>query len=229
MKLLHRRLKWVSQSCLPVLLACATLWGCASSTPSPDEPVAETPAGSELFQRGHAALLKGDHTRAEQYLKLALDQDYKPSETVLLLVHACLSSSRFRAALNYAEPYLQVHPDEKALRYLVATVHLSLGHQEEAFRALNLLAERSPEYPDTYYLRGVARWEAGDSSAHNDFDSYLALAPTGRHAPEVQSLLSDMRMSARAREQRWTQVSPNEQSPPSTPREEPEPIDGAVQ
>jgi Flp pilus assembly protein TadD len=192
----------------PALLLAALCGGCGGAAASAEAPTQQTPSGAESFQQGKAALLRGDHTRAEQYLKIALDQGYQTDETVLLLVHACLSGSRFRAALNYAEPHLLSHPEDKALRYLVATVHLGLGHQDEAMRDLNLLSEQAPEYADTYFLRGVARWQQRDVSAHLDFEHYLALAPAGRHAPEANSLLSDIRLTRKDPSAlQWAEVS----------------------
>lgn len=181
---------------------------CGGATKAPQAPVHQAPGGEEAFVKGREALLRGDHTRAEQYLKLALDEGYAPESTVLLLVHACLSSSRFRAALNYAEPHLQNHPEDRALRYLVATVQLGLGHREGALRQLNLLAEQAPEYADTYFLRGAAHFHGGDVGAQRDFERYLALAPNGRHSAEVKSMLTDIRLANREpKKLEWTQVS----------------------
>lgn len=181
---------------------------CGAAEKTPVAPVQRTPGGAEVFEKGRQALLRGDHTRAEQYLKLALDEGFTPDKTVLLLVHACLSSSRFRAALNYAEPHLQNHPEDKALRYLVATVHLGLGHREDGLRQLNLLAKQAPNYPDTYFLRGAARWHEGDRGAVVDFERYLTLAPEGRHAAEVRSHLSDIRLAlSQPQKLEWAEVT----------------------
>ncbi len=207
MKAISRRRAALFRVALAVFVALSN-GACGGAEKTPEAPVQRTPGGSEAFKKGREALLRGDHTRAEQYLKLALDEGYAPDETVLLLVHACLSSSRFRAALNYAEPHLQNHPEDKALRYLVATVHLGLGHREDGLRHLNLLAEQDPNYPDTYFLRGAARWNEGDRGAATDFEKYLSLAPEGRHAAEVRSHLSDIRLALREPQKlEWAEVT----------------------
>lgn len=196
---------------------------CGGAEKAPEVPVQRAPGGSEAFHKGRQALLRGDYTRAEQYLKLALEDGYAPRQTVLLLVQTCLAGSRFRAALNYAEPHLQNHPEDKALRYLVATVHLGLGHKREGLRQLNLLAARAPGYPDTYFLRGAARWDEGDPAAEVDFERYLSLAPEGRHAAEVRSHLSDIRLAQNEPQQlQWAEVS-RDPAPSSETSEEAQP------
>ena len=46
---------------------------------------------------------------------------------IVPLVRVCIASSRLRAALGHAEPFLRRHPDAWQLRYLVAAIHLALG------------------------------------------------------------------------------------------------------
>jgi Flp pilus assembly protein TadD len=135
----------------------------------------------------------GDTLRAEQYALLAMRQGFPEEQAIVPLVQACLASSRLRAALVYAEPFLREHPEDVRLRYLVATVQLGLGHAAAAERELQRVSSRRPELAETYYLGGViARDAFGDlAEARTRFERYLALAPHGEHAPELVDWLSE--------------------------------------
>ncbi len=184
-----------------LLFALGGLAGC-SSVKEPNAPNrTEAESGPILFAQGNRALQQGDHTRAEQYFRLSFDQGYQPSKTITLLVRVCLATSRFRGALNYAEPYLLEHPDEHALRFLVATVHTGLGQDGEAVRHLNQLSRRAPTYADTYYLRGVMRAAQNDPLAQADLQLYLEISPDGERASEVAGLLEELEAEKRAAEE----------------------------
>ncbi len=180
----------------PALLALAFL-GCAAGPAAPpaapsSEAADSSEGGKQLLARGQEALQRGDSIRAEQYLSLALEQGAPRQKVVPLLLRVCLTNSRLRAALNYAEPYLREHPDDDALRYLVATVQLSLGQEHEARKQLDILVYRNPRFADSYYLLGVLDFPRPDDAARVAFSKYLALAPHGEHAAEVESRLSEL-------------------------------------
>lgn len=158
----------------------------------------------ELAAQGRAALRRGDPTRAEQYFKLALEKGGVQTELVKLLVQTCIAQSRLRAALNYADPYLIEHPEELALRYLVATIHLSLGHEADAHRHLVILTRRAPDYPDAHFLLGLMLERAErTAAARRSYEQYLVLAPTGELAAEARDHLLNLEFdsSAQSREE----------------------------
>ncbi|HKY34643.1 MAG TPA: tetratricopeptide repeat protein [Polyangiaceae bacterium] len=181
------------------LLCTMAFPACGAAGPgrlaNPAQPSAaadRTHGAEELAHRGKAAAASGDSVRAEQYLSLAIERGASERELLPTLLSVCLSSSRLRAALNHARPYLQKNPDDDQLRYLVASIHLSLGQEDEARGALELLLNRNPESADAHYLLGVVEANGDVDAARQHFRHYLDVAPQGRHAPEVRSRLSEL-------------------------------------
>jgi tetratricopeptide (TPR) repeat protein len=180
---------------LGTTLALLSLTACAhharQAPAAPSGP--DSSAGDVAYARARALLAAGDTLRAEQYALLALRHGHPEREVIVPLVQACLASSRLRAALVYAEPFLRRNPEHVRLRYLVATVHLGLGHASIAERELARVSARWPDLPEAHYLRGViARDAFGDlDAARMRFERDLALAPDGGHAPELRAWLTE--------------------------------------
>ena len=180
----------LSVSAVAILLA-----GCgAAGEPKVAAPSAsaDTRDAAAFFADGREAADRGDAIRAEQYLSLALAQGYEPSAVVPLLLQVCIAGSHLRAALNHAEPYLRQNPDDQKLRYLVATIHLGLGQQEEARTDLEQLLRTNPDYADAHFLLGILESDSDENEARSHFLRCLELASKGEHAPEVRSRLSEM-------------------------------------
>ena len=180
----------------PTLALTFTLLnGCSHATPAPQHTAVDDDRrpGAAAFAHARARLVTGDTLRAEQYALLAMRQGYPEDRLIVTLLQACLASSRLRAALVYAEPFLRRHPEHVGLRFLVATVQLGLGHAAAAERELQRVSARRPELAETYYLGGVIARDAFDdpAEARTRFEHYLALAPHGEHAPELVAWLSE--------------------------------------
>lgn len=176
--------------------------GCSSVTP--EAQVAPAPSSNaeqaqSLFQRGREAAQRGDSVRAEQYLSLALERGVDAGRVLPVLLRVCLASSRLRAALDHAEPYLRDHPEAEALRYLVATIHAGLGQTDEARLALEQLLRTNPNSADAHYLLGILDADGDAPSARAHFRSYLDVAPRGEHAAEVRSRLAELAIREEAR------------------------------
>ena len=184
------------------MIVLFSLWlpGCGESalappaSPSSDTSVSDA---TELFRRGQQAASQGDTVRAEQYLTMALERGFDEKKVLLVMLRACLSSNRLRAALDHAERYLREHPDEQSLRYLVATLHLSLGQLEQARIDLTHLVRVNSKNANAHYLLGVLE-SAGTNPerAGEHFRTYLELASSGEHAAEVRSRLTDLAVRA---------------------------------
>ncbi len=181
-------------------LTLTLLYACNHATPAPRHATGDDDRrpGAAAFSHARARLVAGDTLRAEQYALLAMRRGYPEDRLIGTLVQACLASSRLRAALVYAEPFLRRHPEQVRLRLLVATVQLGLGHAAAAERELQRVSARRPELAETYYLGGViARDAFGDpAEARTRFEHYLALAPHGEHAPELVAWLSEQPQAA---------------------------------
>jgi len=185
----------VIRTFLGLFLAALSLSGCgAGATPEPAFVSGDSRNrnAAELFRRGERAAEQGDTVRAEQYLSMALDRGFDEKKVLPIMLRVCLSSSRLRAALNHAEPYLRENPNDRSLRYLVATIHLGLGQLDDARIDLNHLLRLEPSNANAYYLLGVLESGAHVQEAPKYFRKYLELAPQGEHAIEVRSRLTDL-------------------------------------
>lgn len=171
------------------------LFGCGHEPPQveeppPGDPVQEVPA-EDLFIQGVVLAQRGDLVRAEQYLASALDRGHPENRVMPVLLRVLVAASRLRVALDYAVPYLERNPDDWALRYLVASIHLGMGNAALARRELERVVETAPDQADPHYLLGIVlRDEMGDpTAAEAHFRRYLELAPEGGHADEVRDAL----------------------------------------
>jgi tetratricopeptide (TPR) repeat protein len=135
----------------------------------------------------------GDWLRAEHYLAAAERRGAPVASVVPLLVRACVESSRLRAALDHAEPYLETHPDDAPLRFVVASLHKALGAPERAREELEAVIRLDPAHPGAEYALGElwARSLGDQDNAARHFDRYLELAPRGPHAAEARRWLAE--------------------------------------
>lgn len=179
-----------------LVLVVLGLPACGSAVHAPSSVVSPDSAGTEhaawLFAQGTAAAARGDSVRAEQYLTLARDRGYPAKRVLPALLKICLGSSRLRAALDYAEPHLRQHPEQDALRFLVANIHVGLGQPDEALAELGHLTDRNPQFERAYLLRALLLAERDVTAAIEALRTYLDLAPRGEHAAEARGRLSEL-------------------------------------
>lgn len=190
------------------LLLTALLSACAASQhPSEGGLLAEAPSREQvravvsvewerLFARGTQLAEEGDLTRAEQYLSGALLRGGPPERVLPRLLRVCVGAQRFRAAVEYARPYLERHPEAWALRFLVASIHSGLGEPHSARRHLELVLQYNPRHAEAHYtLALILRDDLGDpAGADVHFREYLQLEPEGSHAAEARAgLLTPVR------------------------------------
>jgi predicted Zn-dependent protease len=143
---------------LPRALLALALLGTACRAPEPARDAAATAAIEDprhTFERGKELALLGDSLRAEQYLSRALERGHDPPETLRWLIRVCVDGSRLRAAIHYARPYIEAHPDALRLRYVVATLYLGLGQPLPARAELQDISRREPRWADARELLAV--------------------------------------------------------------------------
>lgn len=145
----------------------------------------------KLVARGQAFAAVGDTTRAEQYYAAALEAGAPDSLVTPLLVEVCVRDGRYRAAIEYAAPYLKRHPNDVAMRYALGTLYQGTGDVRGAREQLESVVGKRPEQPDPHYALGILlRDDVSDLVAADDqFREYLRLAPTGPHADEARASL----------------------------------------
>lgn len=171
------------------------LGGCGGATsPEARTPTApeQGPSATYLMNEGRLAASRGDTVRAEQYIALAIERGFDERRALPLLLATCIKGSRLRAALNYAEPYLRDHPEDAALRYLVATIEVGLGDDEGARRELGVLLREAPDHGEARYLLGLLELEHDAAAATEHLREYLRLEPRGRHAADVRVRLLEL-------------------------------------
>lgn len=173
-----------------VLVLLAACGGASPRTEGPRVPPdpLELVEPSELFERGSALADQGDLIRAEQYLTAAMRRGHPEDVVIPILVRVCLAGSRPRAALSYAVPHLARHPDDWALRQLVASLHLAIGDVDRAEAEIREVLHQSPDRASAEYMLAVLlRDERKDpDAARHHFERYAELDPRGPHVAEAR-------------------------------------------
>lgn len=178
-----------------VILAVLATTACASR---PSDRVARdvstvraerTP--DKLVARGVAYAGVGDLTRAEQYFAAALDAGADPEVVLPKLLRVCITSGNHLAAINYATPLLERHPDDVDLRFVVAELRAVTGDTQGARADLARVVELAPEEPAPHYAYArLLKTQVGDAAAaDHEYREYLRVAPTGEHAEESRAQL----------------------------------------
>lgn len=127
-----------------VLLWAAVSTACASRVPPPRLPSDATLTAMEAQTIAQELARRGDLTRAEQYALLAIERGAARRQLLPLLVQVCLRASRLSAALEHAWPALHASPDDRHLRYLVATLYAALARPLDAQREVTHLLRDEP-------------------------------------------------------------------------------------
>lgn len=163
-----------------------------SAVADEEAPLASVSA-EQLYELGVAYARRGDMVRAEQYISSAKDRGYSEAETVTWLVRISVASARYNSALGYAEPYLRRHPDDWSLRFLIGNIHDALGDSERAKQEFERVVREAPNEALPHYRLGILYADSFKQydAAIPHFRRYLELAPEGRHAAEVRSLLDN--------------------------------------
>lgn len=168
---------------------------------SPPEPAArpdkdvqvlrEEHTPDKLVARGRAFQQVGDLVRAEQYFAAALQAGGDAKEILPLLLKVCIDATRFQAAIEYAEPHLQRHPEDYRLRMLVASLYAAVGQPARARTHYERVLESQPDEATAHWaLALLLRDQLGDRQAADvHFREYLRLRPDGPHAEEARASL----------------------------------------
>lgn len=145
----------------------------------------------KLLARGKAFATLGDTTRAEEYYAAALEAGGNEKEIMTLLLEVCVRDGRYRAAIEYARPYIQRHPDDVRCRYVLGTLYQAVAEPKNARTELEVVVHTMPDEADPHFaLATILRDEDKDLvAAEGQFREYLRLAPNGNHAEEARASL----------------------------------------
>jgi hypothetical protein len=177
-------------------MACGVITGCATGAAATThqtelrDPLQDQTA-QQLFAAGQRIAADGDYIRAEQYFTAARDHGYPEDQLMPLLMQVCVRSSRYSAAVGYAMPYLETHPEDWRLRTLLATIQMGLGHPADARLSLEHVVAEAPDEAVPHYMLGVLLRDGlhDEPGMRTQFERYLALAPQGEHASEAREAL----------------------------------------
>jgi tetratricopeptide (TPR) repeat protein len=177
-----------------LILAITVLGACASKNAQMKATMdtfnsERTP--DRLIARGKAFAALGDTTRAEEYYAAALENGGDEREVMKLLLEVCVRDGRYRAAIEYARPYMQRHPDDVRCRYVLGTLYQAVSEPKNARSELEIVVKSLPEEAEPHFaLAMVLRDDERDLVAAEDqFREYLRLAPNGNHAEEARASL----------------------------------------
>lgn len=171
-----------------VLLAASACASTRTGEMPAGDPLARV-EGRQLFHQGLAFAQSGDLVRAEQYLVASMERGMDERTVMPPLIRTCVSASRFRAAVNYATHYLDRHPEDVPLRFLVATIQAGLGDNQAARRGLEFVIQRNARHAGAHYnLATLLRDGYNDPrGADEHFRRYLEIEPAGEHADEARA------------------------------------------
>ncbi len=179
---------------LAIVSLAAALTGACASRGAASQPVTTDPMAGvtarQLYDTGMTAARSGDLVRAEQYLVASMQRGGIPEAVVLRqLVSVCVQASRFRAAVAYAQPYLERHPHDWALRYLVGTILDGLDEHQAARRELEAVIADNARHADAHFLLATLLRERFNAPASADahYRLYLEISPQGAHADEARA------------------------------------------
>jgi tetratricopeptide (TPR) repeat protein len=176
------------------LLLAAIVAACSPTTSQVEQQLdtlKEEQTPELLLARSRAFASVGDYTRAEQYLAAAIDAGADVDVALPALLRVCVAEQRYRAAIAYAEPHLSKQPDNFRLRFVVASLYVTIGEAAMAWEHLNQVAKEQPGYAEVHFAMGMLALQGDTDPVEADahFREYLRIEPTGSHAAEARSHL----------------------------------------
>lgn len=181
------------RSTVYALSLAVLMGGCAR--PQSNAVQRPEPPSAPLLERAKAFESSGDYVRAEQYLNAALAAGERESRILPRQVRVCIADQRYRDAEQYLENYLRRHPGQHDARFLLASLHLSLGNSERARRELSRVVHDDPKQADAHFALATLLHDQGIDYAEADshFRAYLELEPDGAHSEQARgSLLTSL-------------------------------------
>ncbi len=174
------------------LAALVALGACASRQGVPEAPTTDPMANvtpQQLYTAGMQLARAGDLVRAEQYLVASMQRGAPEARVMPQLVSVCVQASRFRAAVGYANPYLEAHPHDWRLRYLVGTILAGLDEYQSARRHIERVLVENDTHAEAHYLLATMLRERFNDPTGADvhYRRYVEIEPTGAHVEEARA------------------------------------------
>jgi hypothetical protein len=127
-------------------------------------------------------------------LNAARLQGYEEGSVVLWLIRICVVAGRYHSALSHAVSHLRTHPNDWALRLVVASIHEAVGDLDRARSELETIVREEPSRALAHYRLAMLHSEQHSSQAlvRRHLQQYLLLAPDGPHGPEATAILEQI-------------------------------------
>ena len=181
---------------LLVTVASAFTSGCASTgamgRSEPDiELINREKAPDTLLRRGKALVRLGDTTRAVQYLTAALQEGEPPEKVLPVLLPVLIEAGRYRVAIVHARQYVENHPSDVKMRFLLGTLYRAVGRINEAIDEFEQVVTLDPKHADAHFALGELLRQQGRDliEADRQFRIYLKLHPNGPRAERARASL----------------------------------------
>ena len=175
------------------MMVCASLLGGCAGRQRPASPASHVPplSAAQLIEIADVLARSGDRVRAGQYLSLAEKQGASSSQVLPRMLTLYAEDGQFRLAIEHAENYLRLHPDDPRVRLCLASFYQAVGESGEAVHELDRVVAREPRNADAHFALATLLQESSGERARSDrhYRAYLALEPEGAHASEARAKL----------------------------------------
>jgi tetratricopeptide (TPR) repeat protein len=182
-----------------LLVGCASqpaLHGLTGGEPTPLETrLANNPNDPEVnFELGENAERTGDNLRAEQYFLRAEALGTPADKVVPRIIRVLITAQRYDEALERCRRRLQQSPQDRATRYVEASLLQALEKPKDAERELLTLSNTKPDDAHAYLSLATLYRDgfADPVRARAMFTKFLTLAPEGDEATAVRYQMAEL-------------------------------------
>jgi DNA-binding response OmpR family regulator len=162
------------------------------ATPPSGTPIATPPSGTPNVTPASAVAVKPIVTppSAVAVKPVADDGEYK---TLLAQGKALYDKGQAKKAMVPLEKAVTLKPSGDEALVLLANCFLDRGNMDKAIGLAELAAAANAENADAYLVVGAVQQQKGhNSEARTAYEKYVKLAPKGRFAGEIRSILATL-------------------------------------
>lgn len=135
-----------------------------------------------------------DRKEAIEAFRAAVERDPGDVEARLRYAGVLLQAGEAADALREYDEAARLAPGDARPRAASAMVVFQAGLVDEALARLDEAARVEPDFPDTWFVRGLvlARGRSDREGAAEAFRRYLELAPDGAYAEDAETLVEEL-------------------------------------
>lgn len=189
-------LVWVA---LPIalLVTVGLLWllriPVPASTPAVNSPLTQSLSSFATQELTYVELLRKEPQNAQGWVQLAsLQSDW--GDALQNEGKQTEARNKYEDSADSYRRAIALQPENAATRTAIAAIYFRLGNTDQTITEL-LQAQRSePSYADSYFALGWVVWKHHQdySTAYQQFETYLRLAPNGNRAKDAHDALQEI-------------------------------------